>query len=142
MKNRKMIALLLVSSLAATVFCGSAYAGRRVKPIAEQLAERAILETPQEKTLRLGEDGKPRVIITSDLEIDDMNSFIHQCLFFNEIDLAGVVVSGSFCHFTGDGEHKGSERSYPEPGRRSAGDDVLPSAAAGLASESVDQRVC
>ena len=45
MKNRKMIALLLVSSLAATVFCGSAYAGRRVKPIAEQLAERAILET-------------------------------------------------------------------------------------------------
>ena len=38
-----------------------------------------------------------------------MNSFIHQSLFFNEIDLAGIVVSGSFCHFTGDGEHTQGE---------------------------------
>ncbi len=86
-----------------------AEAAKRVKPIDQQLAARKVLETPQEKTIRLGEDGKPRVIITSDLEIDDMNSFIHQCLFFNEIDLVGVVVSGSFCHFTGDGVHKQKE---------------------------------
>ena len=82
-----------------------AEAAKRAKPVDEQLAARKVLQTPQEKTIHLGEDGKPRVIITSDLEIDDMNSFIHQCLFFNEIDLAGVVVSGSFCHFTGDGVH-------------------------------------
>lgn len=44
----------------------------------------------------MGEDGKPRGIISSDMEIDDMNSFIHQCFFSNEIDLAGIVVSGSF----------------------------------------------
>ena len=94
MKNRKMIALLLVSSLAATVFCGSAYAGRRVKPIAEQLAERAILETPQEKTLRLGEDGKPRVIITSDLEIDDdeRNLFITTWGGFNTVARAFLSI--------------------------------------------------
>lgn len=94
MKNRKMIALLLVSSLAATVFCGSAYAGRRVKPIAEQLAERAILETPQEKTLRLGEDGKPRVIITSDLEIDDdeRNLFIMTWGGFNTVARAFLSI--------------------------------------------------
>lgn len=52
---------------------------------------------------------KQPVIITSDLEIDDMNSFIHQSLFFNEIDLEGVIVSASFCHFTGDGEHMQKE---------------------------------
>lgn len=38
-----------------------------------------------------------------------MNSFIHQSLFFNEIDLEGVIVSASFCHFTGDGEHMQKE---------------------------------
>ena len=94
MKNRKMIAILLVSSLAATVFCGPAYAGRRVKPIAEQLAERAILETPQEKTLRLGEDGKPRVIITSDLEIDDdeRNLFITTWGGFNTVARAFLSI--------------------------------------------------
>ena len=86
-----------------------AEAAKRAKPVDEQLAARKVLQTPQEKTIHLGEDGKPRVIITSDLEIDDMNSFIHQCLFFNEIDLVGVVVSGSFCHFTGDGVHKQKE---------------------------------
>ena len=94
--------------LFAMLFCmcaSPAFAAKRVKPIGEQLAARKVLETPQTKAIRLGEDGKPRVIITSDLEIDDMNSFIHQCLFFNEIDLVGVVVSGSFCHFTGDGVH-------------------------------------
>lgn len=85
MMSRKKTAMLLASSLAVTALCSPAYAGRRVKPITEQLAERAILETPQEKNIKLGEDGKPRVIITSDLEIDDMNSFIHECLFFNEM---------------------------------------------------------
>ena len=98
--------------LAGTMILGSGtavQAGKKARPIPEVLAEREVLTTPQDKTIRLGEDGKPRVIITSDLEVDDMNSFIHQCLFFNEIDLAGIVVSGSFCHFTGDGVHKQKE---------------------------------
>ena len=109
MRHLRAIAMTLTPCLLAAAFCTPVLAGRRVRPINEQLAEREILETPQEKTIRLGEDGKPRVIITSDLEIDDMNSFIHECLFFNQIDLAGIVVSGSFCHFTGDGEHTQGE---------------------------------
>lgn len=102
--KKRMIALLMMGVM---VIGGGvkAQAGRIVKPIDEQLSEREVITTPQERKIKLGEDGKPRVIITSDLEVDDMNSFIHQSLFFNEIDLAGVVVSGSFCHFTGDGEH-------------------------------------
>ena len=111
MKIRKThFSLFLAVVLFISIF-GSpvAEAAKRAKPVDEQLAARKVLQTPQEKTIRLGEDGKPRVIITSDLEIDDMNSFIHQCLFFNEIDLVGVVVSGSFCHFTGDGVHMQKE---------------------------------
>ncbi len=87
----------------------TALAAKRVKPINKVLAARKVIDTAQDKHIRVGEDGKPRVIITSDLEIDDMNSFIHLSLFFNEVDLSGVVVSGSFCHFTGDGEHMQKE---------------------------------
>jgi len=46
---------------------------------------------------------KPRTIITTDLECDDMNSLIHLCLFLNEIDLDGVVYTSSQFHFNGDG---------------------------------------
>ncbi len=107
---KKWTALLLAAVLAAgLVSAPAAEAGKKIKPLDVQLAAREVMETPQEKTIRLGENGKPRVIITSDLEIDDMNSFIHQSLFFNEIDLAGIVVSGSFCHFTGDGVHTQKE---------------------------------
>ena len=35
---------------------------------------------------------KPRTIITTDLECDDMNSLIHLCLFLNEVDLDGVYI--------------------------------------------------
>jgi len=48
---------------------------------------------------------KPRTIITTDLECDDMNSLIHLCLFLNEIDLIGVVYTSSQYHFNGDGVH-------------------------------------
>lgn len=109
MRLRRTFSLLLAFCVLFALCPGTALAARKVKPLDEQLAKRDVLTTPQEKSIRVGEDGKPRVIITSDLEIDDMNSFIHQCLFFNEIDLAGIVVSGSFCHFTGDGVHMQKE---------------------------------
>lgn len=120
--KKKIIALFLTGVMLVGTSV-QAQAGRIVKPIDEQLAERKVITTPQERKIRLGEDGKPRVIITSDLEVDDMNSFIHQSLFFNEIDLAGIVVSGSFCHFTGDGRaYPGRGNGpHPEPGRRSSG---------------------
>ena len=48
---------------------------------------------------------RPRVIVTTDLECDDMNSLIHMALFFNELDMDGIVYSASQYHFIGDGEH-------------------------------------
>ncbi len=50
-------------------------------------------------------DSRPRAIITTDLECDDMNSLIHTSLFFNDIDIDGIVYSASQFHFTGDGVH-------------------------------------
>ncbi len=48
---------------------------------------------------------KPRAIITTDLECDDMNSLIHLCLYLNEIDIDGIVYTASQFHFNGDGVH-------------------------------------
>jgi hypothetical protein len=48
---------------------------------------------------------KPRAIITTDLECDDMNSLIHLCLYLNEIDIDGIVYTSSQFHFNGDGLH-------------------------------------
>ncbi len=46
---------------------------------------------------------KVKTIITTDGEIDDMNSLIHLCLYLNEIDLLGVIYTSSQYHFNGDG---------------------------------------
>lgn len=48
---------------------------------------------------------KPRTIITTDMECDDMNSLIHLCLFLNEIDVDGFIYTSSKFHFNGDGRH-------------------------------------
>lgn len=49
--------------------------------------------------------GRPRVIITSDLEVDDMNSFIHLALYLNLFDVEAIVTTASQYHFLGDGKH-------------------------------------
>lgn len=46
-----------------------------------------------------------RTIITTDLECDDMDSFMHMLLYSNELDIDGIVYSSSTHHWTGDGEH-------------------------------------
>lgn len=48
---------------------------------------------------------QPRVIITTDLEIDDMNGILLSLLFSNDYDLAGIVWTAGKFHFSGDGEH-------------------------------------
>ena len=48
---------------------------------------------------------KPRTIITTDMECDDMNSLIHLCLYLNELEIEGIVYTSSQYHFNGDGVH-------------------------------------
>ncbi|GAA4450038.1 DUF1593 domain-containing protein [Nibrella saemangeumensis] len=46
---------------------------------------------------------KPRTIITTDGEADDVNSFIRLLLYSNELDIVGLVYSSSQWHYAGDG---------------------------------------
>ena len=47
-------------------------------------------------------DTRPRTVVTTDLECDDIDSLLHLLLYANDIDIAGIVVSASTHHWTGD----------------------------------------
>ena len=48
-------------------------------------------------------EGKARLLVTQDGEVDDMNSLIHTLLYANEFDLEGIVQTSSKLHYSGDG---------------------------------------
>lgn len=50
-------------------------------------------------------EGKARLLITQDGEVDDMNSLIHTLLYANEFDLEGIVQTSSKLHYSGDGDN-------------------------------------
>lgn len=52
---------------------------------------------------------QPRVIVTTDGECDDQNSLRHMALYFNDMDIAGLVYSSAEHHWEGDGVHKLSD---------------------------------
>ena len=52
---------------------------------------------------------KPRTIVTTDLECDDIAALIHLLLYANEIDVEGIVTTSSTYHWNGDGEHTQAE---------------------------------
>ena len=47
---------------------------------------------------------KPRVVVTTDGEIDDIDSFIRFLLYTNEFDIEALVYSSSQWHYAGDGQ--------------------------------------
>ena len=49
---------------------------------------------------------RPRLIVTQDGEVDDMNSLIHTLLYSNEFDLEGIVQTSSKLHYSGDDTHE------------------------------------
>ncbi len=48
--------------------------------------------------------GKPRTIITTDGELDDVDSFIRMLLYSNEYKVEGLIISSSQWHYKGDGK--------------------------------------
>jgi hypothetical protein len=47
---------------------------------------------------------KPRTIVTTDGEIDDVDSFIRMLLYANEYHIEGLIYSSSMWHYKGDGK--------------------------------------
>lgn len=64
---------------------------------------------------------KARVIVTTDMEVDDMNSIIHLALYLCDLDVEAFVYTSSQYHFQGDGTHTLAEANphWRTKGRRS-----------------------
>ncbi|MBM2614563.1 DUF1593 domain-containing protein [Actinoplanes sp. LDG1-06] len=55
--------------------------------------------------------GKPRTVVTTDMESDDIASLIRYMLYTNELDTQGIIYSSSKFHWAGDG--RGTEFFLP-----------------------------
>ncbi len=91
--------LCIVMAMVLILSCTSALAIDRI-PVGHGCEKREIVT---------GEDGKYRLIITTDAEVDDFNSFLILLLFANDFDIDGIVYSSSFAHWNGDGVHTQGE---------------------------------
>ena len=56
---------------------------------------------------------KPRTIVTSDGEVDDMDSFMRLLLYSDDFDIVGLVYSSSEFHYKGDGKGTTFTSSMP-----------------------------
>ena len=61
---------------------------------------------------------KPRIIITTDGEVDDMNGFIRFLHYANEFEIEGLVYSSSQWHYSGDGKGTRFTSRMPYTARR------------------------
>jgi hypothetical protein len=59
--------------------------------------------------------GKVRTIVTTDPELDDLNSLLRMLLYSNEIDIDGLIYSSSQHHFEGDPEAGIDPFRWPDP---------------------------
>lgn len=80
------IAIALIAPVAAT------------PAAAEPLNHPIYLETP--------EGQKPRVVITTDPELDDSNSLVRYLLYSSDFRTEGLIYASSQFHWTGDGKRK------------------------------------
>ena len=54
--------------------------------------------------IRYPKSEKPRTIVTTDGELDDVDSFIRMLLYANEYNVEGLIISSSQWHYKGDGK--------------------------------------
>lgn len=64
------------------------------------------------------EVARPRTIVTTDGEVDDMDSFIRMLLYSNEFQLEGLVYTSSQWHYKGDGKGTLFTSEMPGTARR------------------------
>ncbi|MBM7570577.1 DUF1593 domain-containing protein [Aquibacillus albus] len=62
----------------------------------------------KDEELKLKLESRPRTVVTTDGEVDDMNSVIRFLLYSNEVNLEGIVLTSSMYHYAGD-EKRGIE---------------------------------
>ena len=63
----------------------------------------ALLLMAVTTTTSFAQQKRIKTIVTTDGEIDDVDTFIRMLLYSNEFDLEGLIYSSSMWHYSGDG---------------------------------------
>jgi len=58
---------------------------------------------PEDLAVKVDKSTQPRILITTDLEVDDMNGVLLSLMYADHYDLAGIVWTAGMFHFQGDG---------------------------------------
>lgn len=97
MRERKGLSILLLAMICILIISGcSGKAPAIVKDESAAPTEKQTENKVENKTT------KARTVITTDGEVDDMNSVIRFLLYSNEMDLSGIVLTSSVYHYAGD----------------------------------------
>ncbi len=59
--------------------------------------------SPDQLAVKVDKSTQARVLITTDLEVDDMNGLLLSLLYADQYDIAGIVWTAGMFHFSGDG---------------------------------------
>ncbi|WP_419181607.1 nucleoside hydrolase-like domain-containing protein [Niallia circulans] len=97
MKRTGLIVLLL---LVCAIFAGCTNSSKEESGPAS--------EPKTDTDTKTAEKQKARTVITTDGEVDDMNSVLRYLLYANEMNLEGIVLTSSVYHYAGD-KDKGIE---------------------------------
>ncbi len=100
MKFRNLSHLISVGVVSALLIsgCSSAPADSSTKSSAQQS------EDQNQEVVTSTMQAKQRTVITTDGEVDDMNSVLRALLYANDMDIAGIVITSSTYHYAGNGK--------------------------------------
>lgn len=101
MKTRKLVLCII---LLFSVFFVSGFTNENQEITSSKEINKGVKAADSKKK----KTSKARTVITTDGEVDDMNSVLRYLLYANEMDLEGIVITSSVYHYAGD-EEKGIE---------------------------------
>ncbi|WP_320163038.1 nucleoside hydrolase-like domain-containing protein [uncultured Trichococcus sp.] len=93
---KKKTAVTITASLIGALLLAGCDSGSQ-SAVSEESESGVAQEQIQEKE-------KVRTVITTDGEVDDMNSMLRYFLYANEMELEGIVLTSSMYHYAGDEE--------------------------------------
>lgn len=103
---KKKILLLMVLSFCCALVLGACN-NNDVSENSNEKAKNNAQNTDSKESTESqssSDNEKARTVITTDGEVDDMNSVIRYLLYSNEMDLEGIVLTSSMYHYAGDEE--------------------------------------
>lgn len=98
MRERKWLNVFLLGMICILIISGCS--GGKAPAVAKD--EKATPAKEQVDNKVEAKATKARTVITTDGEVDDMNSVIRFLLYSNEMDLSGIVLTSSVYHYAGD----------------------------------------